>query len=410
MDRKGSGNKENGKRLIRGAAAVLMLALLAGCGKKEIHREGEDTHYPYTWQESKKGSILVTLDGSFTPEYQWSVENDRSEEESPVRITAEGKEKNGRITYRITPVTEGWANVTFVRSRFVEDDTVSQEETGPDTYEEVKDQDVADAADDTADTAEDSGDAEGAEAQSETTVVPGGVFISGVDDNGEEIEGELQIAGDGTETVHYAGTDFLDNWDKGYVSDDRPADMVSRITFNLSVESGARKGKYRTECIATEGIEYQGMLQGEEGGIAYRLWCDDQGRLRVRVPYNIGGWYAEELPDAKSAPSEETEVLPGIVYEEPDTDADGNIRLVSVEDRGYVGQENAFLITGYNAGTTKVSISSPLLERQVVLELTLDSNGRFTVDAVRVDGYTPDEEALEAARERERDATREGEE
>ncbi|MCR5476317.1 MAG: hypothetical protein K6E92_01670 [Lachnospiraceae bacterium] len=395
-----------GKNITRSALLICMLALLACCGKKEIHREGEGTNYPYTWQESKNGSILVTLDGSFTPEYEWSAENDRSEDASPVKITVEGKEKTGRVTYRITPVSEGWANVAFVRSREVagateeEPEQVELPEEGADVQERHPDEDP-DAEE---------GPEEDPEPREEATVVPGGVYLGGVDEDGEDLEEELLISGEGAETVHYAVEDIAVTWGNGgYDSGDTPVDLVCRIRFSLSVEPGSRKGKFKVVCSGTEGSEYQGLITGEEAGISYRLWCDDTGSLRVRVPINDGGWYATELTDAKLATREDVEDTPGLIYEEPEADEDGFFHLVSGEDHGYVAGENAFLISGIAAGTTKVTISSPLLERQLVLALTLDENGKIKVDSVHVDGYTPDEAALEKAREREQEATREEE-
>ena len=105
------------RRVISALLAGVMVLGIAGCGKNTF-QGGEDTNFPYTWKEERKGTILLTLDGSYgSQDYHWSAV---SSDEKVLQVTVVKKEKNGKISYRVTPLAEGPAQVTFVREREVQ--------------------------------------------------------------------------------------------------------------------------------------------------------------------------------------------------------------------------------------------------------------------------------------------------
>ena len=103
------------KRLKRMISAVLVCGLVlgmsgcGGCGKKEVYQGGEGTNFPYTCQKEGKGTYLIKLDGSYgEKDYRWTAEN---LDEAVVKVEVAKKEKKGKVSYRVTPLSDGMAEI-----------------------------------------------------------------------------------------------------------------------------------------------------------------------------------------------------------------------------------------------------------------------------------------------------------
>ncbi|MCR4691037.1 MAG: hypothetical protein K5739_06825 [Lachnospiraceae bacterium] len=91
---------------------ILLFALvLCGCGKYPEYAGGQD--YPFTVRETSGGRVVITLDGSKTPEDQWRV----SKADEALSVAQKGKERKGKATYTLRPQKEhSAAQITFMRS------------------------------------------------------------------------------------------------------------------------------------------------------------------------------------------------------------------------------------------------------------------------------------------------------
>lgn len=86
-------------------AAVLLIAvvvalILRGKNKTEIHKLGEDSLYPFTWQLNADGSILLELPHENDPAYRWVLTN--GETLSALDAVREEKESNNTTRFTLT--------------------------------------------------------------------------------------------------------------------------------------------------------------------------------------------------------------------------------------------------------------------------------------------------------------------
>lgn len=91
-------------------AAVLLIAvvvalILRGKNKTEIHKLGEDSPYPFTWQLNADGSILLELPHENAPAYRWVLTN--GETLSALDAVREEKESNNTTRFTLTAREEG---------------------------------------------------------------------------------------------------------------------------------------------------------------------------------------------------------------------------------------------------------------------------------------------------------------
>lgn len=91
-------------------AAVLLIAvvvalILRGKNKTEIHKLGEDSLYPFTWQLNADGSILLELPHENDPAYRWVLTN--GETLSALDAVREEKESNNTTRFTLTAREEG---------------------------------------------------------------------------------------------------------------------------------------------------------------------------------------------------------------------------------------------------------------------------------------------------------------
>ena len=118
---------------IAALAAVLIVPLwLTGCGKTVVYEGGDN--YPYKIKEKTNGTLVIQLDGSYSPEYEWQYEQPQSVEytqvdiegkeldsvveEAPVELVQKKKEKNGKLKVVVKPRVQTNSYVlNFIRRR-----------------------------------------------------------------------------------------------------------------------------------------------------------------------------------------------------------------------------------------------------------------------------------------------------
>ena len=331
------------KRLKRMISTVLVCGLVlgmsgcGGCGKKEVYQGGEGTNFPYTCQKEGKGTYLIKLDGSYgEKDYRWTAENS---DEAVVKVEVAKKEKKGKVSYRVTPLSDGMAEITFTRQREVEDST---------------------AETDTA-AAENTADAAGATTPDATT--PDATTPDATADN----------AADGT-TVD---TSYYDS----YMDRFRAKDVLSEITFRFEVDHSGEKGKIRLNFVSDMCNEQKGIMQSEDQGTDYKVWEDSDGLLYIRLPYAEAGWDAS-WEGEYIAP--EDPGIPGIIIPEPEKE-DGRYVILSILKAGIVDGAMCFSIEGLAQGTATLQFTDTEGKRRVVLEVEISSSGVVTVVSHRTE-------------------------
>lgn len=91
-------------------AAVLLIAvavalILRGKNKTEIHKLGEDSLYPFTWQLNADGSILLELPHEHDPAYRWTLTN--GDTLNALDAVREEKESSNTTRFTLTAREEG---------------------------------------------------------------------------------------------------------------------------------------------------------------------------------------------------------------------------------------------------------------------------------------------------------------
>ncbi|MBP3204207.1 MAG: hypothetical protein J6M66_02145 [Lachnospiraceae bacterium] len=420
------------------AAAVLAALLLAGCNKNEVHQGGEGTNFPYTWQVKNNGSVIVKLDGSYAPDYTWVVDEPG---QTVVKVETIGNEKKGAISYRITPLAEGNAVVTFTRRKELSQDLIAQDMDQGSDYEAVRKaigETVAESEATESETAEseaaesetaeskaaesetaESKTAESEAAESETaeseaaeneTVessieeappvvipkgdtppaagsmevehMPGGLVLSVGADSTVAVETNTINTETTTELTDSESTETLDendtDWNTLYAERLTPHDVVSEIRIFFEVTPTGKKGKLCVAAQADYGVEYKGLTRSTDSSLDYKIWTDSMGSLMVRVPY------AEKACEV----SWEGEYLP-----ETSGESGSAIELQKVDDRyeiltvsqlGAVGGDECFEIQGLASGRATVEFKTGQAKK-LILEVAIAPNGEITVNSHHVE-------------------------
>lgn len=91
---------------------ILGLVLFLTRRSKDADLFFEGSEYPVTVQLSG-ADLKITLDGGKTPDLAWTVE---VEDPEVVKAELSGKEKKGRATFLVSPLTEGYTELRFTRS------------------------------------------------------------------------------------------------------------------------------------------------------------------------------------------------------------------------------------------------------------------------------------------------------
>lgn len=85
------------------AAAI---ALVIGLTKTEVHQEGADTPYPFTWQTESDGSMLLDLPHDDAPAYRWTVVNG-GEDPGILSVERAEQDRRGATRFQLKPLREG---------------------------------------------------------------------------------------------------------------------------------------------------------------------------------------------------------------------------------------------------------------------------------------------------------------
>ena len=91
-----------------------------GGGKGETSEYFEGSQYPVTAEVNENGDVLISLDGSATPDLSWAAVNETMD---LCEVKAKSKEKNGIISVLIKPLAPGYASVVFSRERTIDDES-----------------------------------------------------------------------------------------------------------------------------------------------------------------------------------------------------------------------------------------------------------------------------------------------
>ena len=405
------------------AAAVLAALLLAGCNKNEVHQGGEGTNFPYTWQVKNNGSVVVKLDGSYAPDYTWVVDEPA---QTVVKVEAIGNEKKGAISYRITPLAEGNAVVTFTRRKELSQDLIAQDMDQGSDYEAVRKaigETVAESEATESETAEsEASESETAEtevAESETTEseaaenetaessieeappvvipkgdtppvagpmeverIPGSLVLSVDADSTVSVETNTVNKESTTEPTDSESTETLDendaDWNTLYAERLTPHDVVSEIRILFEVTPTGKKGKLCVAAQADYGVEYKGLTRSTDSSLDYKIWTDSMGSLMVRVPYTEKAcevsWEGEYLPETSGESGSAIEPQK----------VDDRYEILTVSQLGAVGGDECFEIQGLASGRATVEFKTGQA-RKLILEVAIAPNGEITVNSHHVE-------------------------
>ena len=84
---------------------VVVLALVLRSKKEPVRKGGEDTLYPYTWQQQDDGSLLLEISHAKAPDYSWTLTD--PDALLVVEASKETKEKNNMSRFTLKPRTAG---------------------------------------------------------------------------------------------------------------------------------------------------------------------------------------------------------------------------------------------------------------------------------------------------------------
>ena len=297
---------------------LLLIFAFAACGKKEVNRGGEDTNFPYSWEDKNKGQVLVKLDGNYgDQEYSWNYSCDTEE---VITITPSGKEKKGITSFILKPLAEGEAVITFTREKEVEDAPLEAD---------VKIDDfVAEKPEDT-------------EAPEEP-----------------EMAQEPESSYDPFAQLYTV------------------KDKVSEIQFRVIVTKNEKGDELETEVLPVKEAEMAGVLEGDSD-VAYKLWEDDTEGAVLRLPYSEDLWTFEVSSEYE--PVKDSNPDDGMEAEEPETGEDGKVKVVEVSFNGFYGSESCFLISGKAKGTATVTFVSPDGSEKIVIDVAVDENRKLSI-------------------------------
>lgn len=325
-------------------AAGVMILGLAGCGK--MNMGGEGTSFPYYWKEERRGTVLLKLDGSSSPEdYRWSIE---STDETVLEVKVVKKEKKGLITYRIKPLKEGAAQIVFVRQREVS----SMGET--DSTDVVK-------------PSEELGESNGQGAQTE-----GLLDIEEDQVPEKEKEEDPSLAAEEASAVA-AASEYYEN----YLNRFRAKDVVGEVTIRFDAEPTGKKGKLKLSFSLADIQEHKGVMQGEagNGSTDYQLWEDSDGSVRLRLPNLEEEWSASWT--GKYEPVEDPGI-PGISVSVPEMQ-DGRYIILEIKDEGNLEGAHCYTVRGLDQGTATIEFTNPAMDDMLLLQIKISRNGEIEV-------------------------------
>ena len=368
------------------AVSLVLASSMTGCGKKEIHQGGEDTNFPYTWQEESKGRILVTVDGSYGDKnYRWVAE---SSDESILKVSVAKKEKKGKASYHVKPVGEGAADIKFIRQRAVEEPEPSKSED-----------DAAGQAG-----AVGAADAPGAEGSSGLNMSGGvadvmneslpaaAVAGDGQVEAGEAVEAaeaveeppeEMEADGDGLREEELDASELarLAQQIEQYETRFQARDAIAELTIRFDVEKTEKKGKLQAILSFDNLKEYSGIMQSEADNLDYRLWEDTTGALLLKFPDQdewTYSWEGEYIPP-------EADDTPGIMTEKLQQE-DGRDVILEINNSGFMDGVQCFTVEGLAPGIATVTFTNTVRGSRVIVEIAISNSHKITVTSHRVEG------------------------
>ena len=324
-----------------------MLLGLAGCGK--MNTGGEDTNFPYSWKEERRGTVLLKLDGSRSPEgYYWSI---KSTDETVLEVKVVKKEKKGIITYRIKPLKEGSAQVVFAKERDLSS-TGEKESTSGDAAKD------SDEPDDLA-----SGTEGGMASAREEEIQLEDI---------KEQETDPSMEAEEASAAAMASENF-----EAYLSRFRAKDIIGEIEIRFDAEPVGKKGKLKLSLVLANTKEHKGIMQGgaQTGDIDYQLWEDSDGSLRLRLPMQEEAWSTSW--NGKYEPVEDPGI-PGIVVSVPEM-RDGKYIILEIKDEGILEGAQCFTVRGLEQGTATIEFSNPALDEVLLIQIKISANGEIEV-------------------------------
>lgn len=327
--------------------AILVLILIYQ-NKKSWRRDGEDTNFPYSWKEERRGTVLLKLDGSYGPDdYHWNVS---STDESVLEVKVARKEKKGIITYRIKPLKEGIAQIVFSRQRDVE----SFAGTPAETLESKE-----------SETSGEQGDGNEQEKQMEED------YAQQVDE-GEPEEEDPSVAAEEAAAAMAASQMYEE-----YLDRFRAKDSIAEVKVRLDAEPTGKKDKLKLALVLAEVQEHKGVMQNAngEGGFSYQVWEDSQGAVQVRLPELGESWSASW--DGEYVPAEEQE-FSGIIVSRPEF-VDGRYVILEIREEGYLEGAYCYTVQGLDQGSATVKFSNPKSESSLLIHVMISRDGKIMV-------------------------------
>ena len=341
-----------------------MIFSMAGCGKKNIHQGGEGTNFPYTWKEEWKGTILLKLDGTYGPEdYRWTAE---STDPSVLEVKVAKKEKKGIVSYRVKALKEGSAQVVFTRQREVPEDQAVESSVTKDNTDGVT-PDVKDEMDSV--TPDENADIDDFDMQSYLIEDFGAKEQGKTEEDAKAMEVEQDDPED-LEALRLA-TERYDS----FLEQFRAKDVISEITIRFDAEPTGKKEKLKLNFVLANQQEFKGIQQNAGGSIDYKIWEDDTGDLKVRLPetgenWNVT-WEGEYIPV-------EDPGIPGIVVSRPEM-VDGRYIILEIQDQGYIEGAHCFIVRGLDQGTATLAFTNPEKQDCLMIDVEISKDGRITV-------------------------------
>lgn len=356
--------KKNGIKIALISLLGFAVLAFAGCEKTTV-QGGADTNYPYSYSIASNGTVTVKLNGKASPDYKWTAVSD---DESIITVKNKGRERGGKATFKIKPVSEGTASVTFTREKETAvitqiGDFVTSEELAayeaeiasePKPSQVGPDDPITDVPD-----LEDASEIPSEDADDENTVpIP----------ESPRTEETARI----------------------------PKDRVCSIRILFTVTTDGKK--YQTTAEVLMEGETAPIISEADQGLPYQIWPDEYGTYRVNLPSVPGGWlitYDTEYTGVKEeALDPETGEAIGYYENEPLMDEDGNPVIIDAYTLGGVYDES-FKITPYAQGNGTLYFSAPNDKKRLEIHFTIGNTGELTIESHSMVDYEPSKAELD---------------
>ena len=326
------------KKIICKAALGLFATafVLSGCGKTQKFKGGEDIGYPYSYEIKGNGKITLTLDGSATPDAKWEVIDT---DDAIINVEPKKEEKAGKITYVITPEAEGNIDISFRRVTESDYGYVQGDDTNTWTIENkhVDDPDKFEELD-------------------------------------EKHRSDM-VSGDSTDE---AEAEELPTPEEGVLSADELKLSASNVlcSYSMNVSITADGKKFSTMAVMAAGHLTKGVLSGEADEILdYEIWDDESGTIQIKLPIINGGWTYDSTGVYRETEHEE---IPGIEYDEPEMDENGEYIIVDIGEKGLYDGDLCYVINGVGNGDATIVFTDMGEAYRFTVVLSVDE-GRITL-------------------------------